>query len=80
MRMIFPLIAVLGASGCMSALATPASAQAGQRDPAALLERSDLNGDGRITREEYAQARARMFDRLDRNRDGVLSPNEWPRR
>jgi hypothetical protein len=36
----------------------------------------DRNGDNRLTRLEWTGALA-DFDRLDRNQDGVLSPNEW---
>jgi Ca2+-binding EF-hand superfamily protein len=32
----------------------------------------DLNGDGKITREEFMSA----FDKLDRNHDGVITPDE----
>jgi Ca2+-binding EF-hand superfamily protein len=39
----------------------------------------DRNRDNRLTRTEVTGAGA-SFDRLDRNGDGVLSPNEWPRR
>lgn len=37
-----------------------------------FLERFDLNGDNRVTREEFAGTRA-AFDRADRNGDGVIS-------
>lgn len=39
----------------------------------------DRNNDNRLTRPEWT-ARGPLFDRVDRNRDGVISPNEWPRR
>ena len=38
----------------------------------------DRNNDNRLSRTELAGAGAR-FDSLDRNRDGVISPREWPR-
>lgn len=51
-------------------LATPAFAQ--------LADTADLNHDGRITRTEFATARLRNFDRLDRNGDGVISAADLP--
>ena len=34
----------------------------------------DHDGDGKVTREEFSEA----FARLDRNHDGVLTSDEWP--
>jgi Ca2+-binding EF-hand superfamily protein len=42
-----------------------------------LFRELDRNNDNRLTRTELAGAGAR-FDTLDRNRDGVISPREWP--
>ena len=47
----------------------------------ARLKPMDRDGDGRITREEFLSFHAgeaeRAFRRLDRNRNGVLTPAEW---
>ncbi|MCA8958310.1 MAG: EF-hand domain-containing protein, partial [Planctomycetes bacterium] len=40
-----------------------------------FLDRFDLNGDGKVTREEFAGTRA-AFDRADRNGDGVISARD----
>jgi Ca2+-binding EF-hand superfamily protein len=49
------------------------------RDPSAdeILRRLDTDGDGRVSKEEYAH---REFDQYDRNRDGVLDENDVPPR
>ena len=41
-----------------------------------LAERYDPAGKGRITRKEFAGP-PELFDRLDRDRDGVLTPNDF---
>lgn len=43
-----------------------------------LFRQLDRNNDNRLTRTELASTGAR-FNALDRNRDGVISPREWPR-
>ena len=52
--------------------------------------RGDKNGDGKISREEFLQNprlekvpksnRIAMFNRMDTNKDGFLSPDDWPKR
>ncbi|OJW73937.1 MAG: hypothetical protein BGO57_02005 [Sphingomonadales bacterium 63-6] len=77
MRLILPTSIAIATALCLA----PVQAQAqGQRDPGKLLERSDLNGDGRITRAEYTEARTRLFDRLDQNKDGVINQNDAGKR
>lgn len=44
------------------------------------LDRADANSDGNITREEFLARPNAMFDRLDANRDGVISAAERPQR
>jgi Ca2+-binding EF-hand superfamily protein len=73
-RTVWPFVLAGGAM----ALAPAAEAQS--RDPAQLLLRADANGDGRVTREEFTAGKARLFDRLDRNRDGALDSSDRGRR
>lgn len=40
---------------------------------------ADANGDRIITREEFAAARARSFDKLDRNGDGIVQKSDFNR-
>ncbi len=74
--------ALLG-SLCL-ALVIPAGAQAaplgGDRDPLKMLKQADANRDGQVTRAEFIAARERLFDRLDRNRDGFATTQDLPRR
>lgn len=39
---------------------------------AAMLDNADANHDGKVTRQEFTDARAALFARLDRNSDGVV--------
>ena len=38
----------------------------------AMLDNADANHDGKITRQEFTDARAALFAKLDRNSDGVV--------
>lgn len=60
------------------ALAGPKHADRGEGGPGPRwgLERMDADGDGRITLDEFRQARAGRFDDLDADGDGVLSAEE----
>lgn len=56
-------------------------AQRGERGPRGhrgQLARADANNDGNITREEFLARPTAMFDRLDANKDGVISADERP--
>ncbi|HFD79510.1 MAG TPA: hypothetical protein ENK05_03810 [Gammaproteobacteria bacterium] len=40
------------------------------------LGRMDSNGDGKVTREEFMKGHEAVFERIDRNGDGVLDADE----
>ncbi|WCM27410.1 EF-hand domain-containing protein [Sphingomonas sp. QA11] len=42
----------------------------------ALISEADVNGDGRVTRDEMANAPMPMFDRADTNQDGRIDQAE----
>ena len=64
------------AAGLALLLAWPAAAQV--QDTRDYLQRMDLDGDGRIGPDEYLQWMLYAFDRMDRNGNGVLEPEEHP--
>ncbi len=66
-RFLFAALAVAGAA-----------AQAQVEDTTQYLQRMDLDGDGRISVDEYVQWMLYAFDRMDRDGDGVLSADEQP--
>lgn len=75
MRISLTLTSALMLCGCMAAISSGARAQQ-MRDPTQMLERADIDGDGRITRGEFTEARARNFAQLDRNEDGFLDKSD----
>lgn len=58
------------------ALPAPAHAQVQRTDD--YLSRMDADGDGKVSLPEYLDWMGYAFDRMDRDRDGVLSPAEQP--
>ncbi len=72
---------------CALALTTGTAAGAAGTKPAEkpvdtaaeMLARMDRNLDGKISFEEYRNAMVRRFDARDRNGDGVLEGDEFPK-
>ena len=64
------------AAGLALLLVWPAVAQV--QDTRDYLQRMDLDGDGRISPDEYLQWMLYAFERMDRNGNGVLEPEEQP--
>ncbi|HVI59386.1 MAG TPA: hypothetical protein VM619_11040 [Luteimonas sp.] len=60
------------------ALAAPLAAQAQVAATGDYLARMDGDGDGRIALDEYQDWMSYAFDAMDRNRDGMLAPEELP--
>ena len=63
---------VLSAGLGLTALAGAALADKGQ----GMFGRADTNGDGFVSKEEFAAARTAMFTKLDANGDGVVDQAE----
>ena len=62
----------------IAVLLMPLSTQAQVRDTGGYLRLMDANGDGKVQLAEYQDWLSYAFDRMDRNRDGVLAPDEQP--
>lgn len=56
----------------------PLFALAQVRDTGAYLRLIDANHDGKVQLSEYQDWLCYGFDRMDRNHDGVLTPDEQP--
>lgn len=66
--------------GTMAAnAATPRPADQPVDTSQAMLDRMDRNMDGKISLEEYRNAMIRRFGARDRNDDGVLEGDEFPK-
>ena len=78
MRILAAVPLLLLTSGCM--MAARAAVRPHSADPAKLLGRADTNGDGVITRAEFAAMRERLFAKLDRNGDGYLTADDQSHR
>jgi Ca2+-binding EF-hand superfamily protein len=70
-------VIALSVSGC-AAVARKALAAGNRPDISQMLANAEENGDGKITRAEFANARARLFAKFDRNGDGFLSKEDVP--
>ena len=57
--------------------AVPASALAASHDRGEFVREQDLNGDGKVTKDEYAAGREKEFERMDADKDGGLSLDEY---
>jgi Ca2+-binding EF-hand superfamily protein len=69
MKLHLPLACLLAA--------TPMMAMAASHDIKVFIVEYDLNHDGSVSKEEFAQERDRRFDATDTNHDGGLSRDEY---
>lgn len=65
-----------GAAGPMPP--PPGFAEMKRPDPADMFRRTDWNGDGKISAEEFTGPRRAMASHADRNADGVISEGDRP--
>ena len=54
-------------------------AQGRSGDPLKRLAQADSNHDGRISLQEFRDARAARFEKIDRNHDGYFTDDDLPR-
>ena len=69
---------VLIAASFSTVLATANHAIAQSPDREKMIARADTNGDGNISWEEVIKLRTEAFNRLDRNKDGVVNQDDSP--
>jgi Ca2+-binding EF-hand superfamily protein len=78
MKRILPLLLLALASA--PAFATPEQPVKHGGGHVAQLQKADANGDGAISRDEFAKFRAAQFDRRDTNKDGFITAADKPAR
>jgi hypothetical protein len=71
-----PIAAALLFVSALCASASPAQAQV--RATGDYLTRMDTDGNGKVSLTEYQDWLSYAFDNMDRNRDGLLAPEEQP--
>ncbi len=76
-RCAWPLAAA-AISALLLALSGAGTAAAQVVRASDYLARMDVDGDGRVSLVEYQDWLSYAFDAMDRNRDGVLTPDELP--
>jgi hypothetical protein len=59
----------------LAGLAAPVHAASHNRDT--FIREQDQNGDGKVSKDEFAAGRAKEFARMDANHDGGLSHDEY---
>lgn len=76
---MLPTPAIAAALLLASALCGPMGpAQAQVRGTGDYLTRMDADGNGKVSLPEYQDWLSYAFDNMDRNRDGLLAPEEQP--
>lgn len=71
-RLRLPLLTLAAVAGLS---ATAAHAASHNRDT--FIREQDLDGDGKVSKEEYARGRAAEYARTDKNRDGGVDQAEY---
>lgn len=66
---------VLLAAAASVCAATPASAASHARDT--FIKEQDVNGDGVVSKEEFKAGREKQFAKIDGDKNGVLSHDEY---
>lgn len=76
MSPVSAIAAALLFASALCGLASPVQAQV--RGTGDYLMRMDADGNGKVSLPEYQDWLSYAFDNMDRNRDGLLAPEEQP--
>ncbi len=55
------------------------SPKAARSSPREVFEFLDVDGDGRLSKDQVPENLKKAFDRLDKNKDGILEKSELPK-
>lgn len=72
--MLKPLPAILAMA---VALGGAGLAHAASHDRDTFIREQDINGDGKVSKDEFAEGRAKEFARMDADHDGSLTETEY---
>ena len=68
---------LIAASAALTLLSLSGQALAASHDRDTFIREQDLNGDGKVSKDEFAAGRAKEFARMDANHHGGLSHDEY---
>lgn len=68
---------LIAAAAALTLASVAGQALAASHNRDTFITEQDLNGDGKVSKDEFAAGRAKEFARMDANKDGGLSHDEY---